>query len=274
MSIVIGSVIYKKAMRYLEDFLNSLKNQTMQNFDIILINDGIDEKLFFTKFKKYIHFFGDRIKVIKAYANAFQPYLLRIQLLEIVKKFGYTFLVLCDCDDICALNRIEMSQINFETERWFFYNELFSFDDKEIMPPMPLITEDFMQVLEYNYLGLTNTMLVMKYLSDEFIESLKEGDTEVFDWYLYSRILLAGGTGEKIENTHTYYRIYQENIAGTVTVTEANIKREKQIKQEHYNLLKKYNPVFEELLNKYKNLNIDGKYVDNKGSFYWWGILK
>ncbi len=272
MNIVIGSVIYKQAMKYIDDFLNSLKHQTLQNFDVLLVNDDIDEKDFFISFKKYIHFFGDRIKVIKANSNISQPYLLRIQLLKTVKEFGYAFLVLCDCDDKCALNRIEMSQVNCETERWFFYNELLSFNEEKIMPSMPSITENIFQVAEYNYLGLTNTMLVMKHLSNEFITSLKEGNTKIFDWYLYSRILLAGGTGEKIENTCTYYRIYQENVAGKPTVALSDIRNEKRIKQEHYNLLKKYNPIFEELFNKYNNLDYDC--VRRKDNLYWWGILK
>lgn len=274
MSIAVGSVIYKQAVKYLDDFFISLKNQTMQNFDVILVNDDIDDKEFSTFLKKYIHFFGSRIKVIKAHSNIFQPYLLRIQLLKAVKEFGYDFLVLCDCDDKCAFNRIEMSQVNCETERWFFYNELLNFDDQNLMPPLPLITEDILQLIEYNYLGLTNTMLVMRHISYEFIKSLKEGNTKVFDWYLYSRILLAGGTGEKIENTYTYYRIHQENIAGVARGMLSDIMREKQIKQKHYSLLRKYNPIFEKLLNKYENLILDDSYTKQKGSFYWWGILK
>lgn len=275
MSTVVGSVIYKQAIEYIDDFLESLKDQTDQNFDVLLLNDNVEEELFLKIFEKYIQYFGDRLKVLKMKMIIQKPYILRIELLKTVKSYGYDLLVLCDCDDKCALNRVENCKMAYGSERWFFYNELLGFKNEKIMPSMPSITENVMQIGEYNYLGLSNTVLVMSHINEKFIDSLREGDTQVFDWYLFVRILLEGGTGEKINNTFTFYRVHSANIAGISDRTLVDFKKEIAVKKQHYKLLKKYSPAFEELFQKYANLKLDEYSNMEKSSLsYWWGNLK
>lgn len=275
MSTVVGSVIYKQAIEYLDDFLESLKHQTNQNFDVLLLNDNVEEELFLNSFDKYVQYFGDRLKLIKTKMIIQKPYLFRIELLKTVKSYGYDLLVLCDCDDKCALNRVENCQMAYGSERWFFYNEFLGFKNEKIMPSMPSITENVMQIAEYNYLGLSNTVLVMSHISDRFIDSLREGDTQVFDWYLFARILLEGGTGEKINNTFTFYRVYLANTAGISNGALVDLKKEIDVKKQHYKLLKKYSSAFEVLFQKYANLKLDDYSNMEKSSLsFWWGNLK
>ena len=139
------------------------------------------------------------------------------------------------------------------------------------MPNMPNTTNTILQILECNYLGLTNTALIMSKMSKEFIESLFEGKTQIFDWYLFSRIMLAGGKGEKIDNTVTYYRIYHENVAGIPTNSLEELRKEIEIKIEHYKLLQKYDDAYSSLIVKYCNIVLD-TYIDHKETFvFWWG---
>jgi hypothetical protein len=115
----------------------------------------------------------------------------------------------------------------------------------------------------------------MKQMSNEFIESLREGKTNVFDWYLFSRILLNGGVGKKINNTVTYYRIYEDNIAGLSSYSLKTVEKEKSIKLLHYKLLEKYDVRYTYLLKKYENIDINSSKRDIGGNqnHFWWNLI-
>jgi hypothetical protein len=83
-------------------------------------------------------------------------------------------------------------------------------------------------ILECNYLGFTNCAININQISREFIDSLYEGRTEIFDWYLFSRILLNGGKGKRINGTATLYRLYDNNIAGIPKHTKKALEKENQ----------------------------------------------
>lgn len=274
MDIVLGSVIYSEALNYIDDFLDALKNQTVQDFDILLVNDNIDPKVLEEKFMCYIDFFGSRLNIINKNNSILEPYQLRIELLKIVKECQYELLILCDCDDKCAVNRVETLKNAYDPARCFFYNEIISFENERIMPAMPNVTDTTAQIQEQNYLGLSNTAVVMSKISNEFIGSLYEGKTRIFDWYLFSRMILEGGTGVKVEDTVTYYRIYENNLAGIPGNTFNELKKEVEIKIRHYEMLSKYNTIYEELLRKYKALDLSNYTVLKHKTSYWWGQLK
>ena len=63
MKTAIGSVVYSQGLGYISDFLESLKNQSTQDFSIILLNDDIEEKLFEKEFSFYIMYFGKRMQI-------------------------------------------------------------------------------------------------------------------------------------------------------------------------------------------------------------------
>lgn len=271
MKMAIGSVVYSQGIGYISDFLESLKNQSTQDFSIILLNDDIEEKLLEKEFSFYIMYFGQRMQIFHTQKKFSRVYELRIELLKIAKQSDIELLILCDCDDKCASNRVEESKRGYDAGLCFLYNELRSFDGRPIMPNMPNTTNNITQIQECNYLGLSNTALIMSKINKEFIESLFEGKTQIFDWYLFSRIMLAGGKGKKLENTVTYYRIYHENVAGIPINSLKEVKKEIEIKIEHYKLLQKYDDAYSSLIVKYSNIDLD-TYIGHKETFvFWWG---
>lgn len=272
MKVAFGSVIYPVAIKYLQDFFESLKKQTVQDFDIVLINDNVSQKIIMKELEKYFKIFRQRLIIINPDKDGLKPYQLRIELLRQVKKRGYQLLILGDCDDCCSNERIEYILNQYMEKATFFYNELRSFADESIMPKLPQRTDSIEQIMEQNYLGLTNTAISMDKLSVEFVNSLEDGKTNIFDWYLFSRILLSGGYGKKIENTCTYYRIYSDNLAGVCTQSVNDLEKERKIKIQHYQILKKYDMRYERLIEKYKNLEIQPG--DNKEKVFWWGGLQ
>lgn len=273
MKTAIGSVVYSQGLAYISDFLESLKNQSTQDFSIILLNDDIEETIFEKEFSFYIMFFGRRMRVYHTRKKFAQPYKLRIELLKVAKQLDVDLLILCDCDDKCADNRVKENQKGYDTGLSFLYNEFRSFDGKKIMPVMPSITDTIAQIQECNYLGLANTALIMNKMNNDFIESLDEGKTKIFDWYLFSRIVLTGGKGKKIENTVTYYRIYQKNLAGIPSYSLKELEKEIEIKKEHYELLKKYDSTYAELMEKYKNIELNVCIGHKVSPVFWWGQL-
>lgn len=48
-----------------------------------------------------------------------QPYELRAELFKIVKKLDIDLLILCDCDDKCARNRVEETQKAYDENLFF-----------------------------------------------------------------------------------------------------------------------------------------------------------
>lgn len=274
MNTAIGSVVYSQGIEYIGDFLESLKKQSVQDFSIILLNDDIEGNIFEKNYSSYLTYFGSRIQVISTQKICPQPYELRVELLEIAKKLDIDLLVLCDCDDICAKTRIEENQKTYDENLFFLYNEFRSFEGERIMPTMPNITNTITQIQEHNYLGLSNTALIMNRMSSKFIRSLKNGKAPIFDWYLFSRIILEGGTGKKVKGAITYYRIYQHNLAGKPQNELKELEKELEVKKRHYELLKKYDSTFERLIRKYDNLDLNKYITSEKVPSFWWGQLK
>lgn len=110
---------------------------------------------------------------------------------------GFDFLILSDSDDMLSPNRVECYLSALNPQYSFYYNDLIDFNGQMIMPVLPAETISWKQIEEENFLGLSNTGIWLKNFSLQFINSLNTGDTKIFDWYLYSRILLAGMSGKK-----------------------------------------------------------------------------
>lgn len=73
---------------------------------------------------------------------------------------------------------------------YIFYNELLDFNGNSIMKELPDYTLNYRDIGQSNYLGISNGAIFLKGISQAFIESLGKVETRIFDWYLYSRLLL------------------------------------------------------------------------------------
>ncbi len=144
---------------------------------------------------------------------------------------------------------------------------------------MPPTTEDVSMILEYNYLGMGNTAICVQQLQEDFLKTIYEGNTKVFDWYLYTRILAEGHKGKFVPQTNTYYRLHERNLAGSIAETKESIQKEIQVKLEHYGLLEKRMPELKDWIEGYKMLEErfqKGISISTttmrKG--YWWELLE
>lgn len=267
--IIFGSVVYKSAEKYLKDFLTSLEQQGNELFSILLLNDDIgDDDL-----KSIVSPYALHIECIK-YRNR-TPVQLRIELLRQAKLRQADLLILGDCDDYFSHNRVQNIINTYEEhlDKAFFYNDLVNMNGERLMPELPKEVIRFENIGEYNFLGLSNTAVNIDKLSYEFIESLKEYHYYIFDWYFYSRILLLGLSGVKVQNCNTIYRLHENNIAGIAEMSYADIEREITVKKQQYECLEKYNFYYALKLQRYqdkKRLEI----LDKQKQHYWWNLTK
>lgn len=264
-----GSVIYLNAVPFVDEFLRSLSSQTFKEFTLLLISDGVDESTIF----RLINNYNIQYEII-SYQNNFTPAELRINLLREAKVRGAEYIILGDIDDTFSTNRVEdsITALKFNNQLGFVYNKFLLMNSKSAMPKLNSETKNAEYILEYNYLGLSNTAINMGYMTDNFIESLVECKSHVFDWYLFTRLLLNGIEGELIPNAITYYRLYGDNYVGIPTMTRNMIDKEIYVKTEHYKLLSKYDDNYKILFNAYKNKEYD---INNgKEKYFWWNLTK
>ncbi len=110
---------YKKEL-HIESSIRSILNQTYQNFEIILINDDVENKNFIQEISNLDH----RIRLIHNDKNLGAG-LSRNKAIEFSKGELIAF---CDCDDLWKKNKLEL-QINFMNK----FNINFCFTSYEII---------------------------------------------------------------------------------------------------------------------------------------------
>lgn len=275
MKIAFGTVIYEQAWKWWREFAESLSEQTIKEFDVLILNDGVSkEKVSLLKetlnFSTYIYD-AEKGKTISE---------IRIQLLQIAKEMGYDLLVIGDFDDTFASNRVENIMKSWNKDIAFYYHNLqYENSDELVFVELPESLESIKSILESNFLGLSNTAINLNLISEMFINLLENIKTNIFDWYLYSKILIAGGKGCIVEDTYTIYRQQENNLAGIQVSDDKAICKEIIIKKEHYNMLKKELQIAEDLFYKYEELEkyndvslIPYKNSDTKR--YWWSNIK
>lgn len=273
-NIYFGSVIYPEVLPYFEDYVKSICEQTVDYFYLLLINDGIhsDEDISFIE--KTLQRLAGRYIIVEGGAR-YTPVQLRVQLMLEAKKRHAEILIIGDSDDLFARNRVEeiVRTFIYDRECTFVYNELRRFCGSKAMPNLPDKVDNINQILEVNFLGLSNTALRLTNLDEELISSFTECNSFVFDWYLYSRLLIEGYIGCICKETCTYYRIYGGNVAGLPEIHNNIIRKEIEVKIIHYKLLMKYAPKFEEYYNAYYNGQIVPTNNGQKMKF-WWNYTK
>ncbi len=271
--VLFGSVIYHDVLQYFNEFIDSIERQTIDNFEILLLNDGIPEE----EFKNRIYPIQRRCRIIQ-YGIKYTPAQLRVKLIQEAKKYGADILVIGDADDLFSNNRIESTVITFKTysDAAFAYNECRLFNGNSVMTEIPEQLSDIKEIAERNFLGMSNTAIRISVLDNQFIDTLWECDSFVFDWYLYTRMLLEGYKGVKVKEAYTLYRLHDRNFAGLPVISKESIRREIEIKIKHYGLLRKRDSLFERLYNCYCEGKIQRKRQarDINSNYYWWNFTE
>jgi hypothetical protein len=208
MKIAFLTTIFPMEDEFLNDFFNSLENQTFKKFDVIVVNDNYENfKIIKDKYKN--------LNIIEfKFSNT--PAKNREFGINWCKENGYNVLIFGDSDDCFSENRVEKS-IQLLEKRNVIVNDLTLFDKKGI-----IIEKYFSHriknnsVIDYEFIknknicGLSNTAINLDIVNKK-VEFPK--DIIAVDWYLFKSLLKnynALFTNEIV----TYYRQYENNTIG------------------------------------------------------------
>lgn len=284
MKILFASVIYEGIKDYLNDFIQSLNNQTFKDFDIVIINDGLKNKECIEKIKKI------NCNILEYSDYGLNPSQIRVKVIKYAIKKEYDLLIFGDSDDTFSINRVNNIKEKYSSEIAFYYNDLIIKDSNTdfFSGKLPIIVDNKNQLDDYNFIGMSNSAINVKKIKNLInkIGDLKE--CIAFDWYFYTLLLKLDFTGVKVENAETYYRIHDDNIAGFTNKLNPEILiRGIEVKKFQYGALSKIEPLF---LEKYKKITMleyvlrNNKtkmyeyidYINNeyKYSVFWWENIR
>jgi hypothetical protein len=260
MKTLLISVIYPGVEKYLNDYFTSINNQTYKSFDVLIIEDG---------FSLPGNFMNDNILVKKSMSDTTHAGI-KFQAINFAKVNNYGIIIFADADDYFSKNRVEqtlevlnnsdicINKIIPVAENGEIINQHNSFE-------VPHQIEK-KELLRTNYFGLTNTAITTSSLPEEFYIP---SDIIAVDWWLFTLLLLNDKKYIYDNNSTTYYRQHENNTIGfKQEVTREKILLGTNVKQIHYeNLLKycnefgfkKYSPKITELIQEFKNLEIELK---------------
>ena len=169
MSLVSVIIPYYKKIHHINETLNSVLNQTFQNFEIILIYDDINDddlKIINSKFKE-----NPKIKIIKNLKNLGAGLSRNIG----IKNSSSEFIAFLDADDFWHHKKHE-KQIKFMRENNYdftFCNYIKRFNNKELLVKSYKKKLEFHDLLLDCKIGLSTVILKKKIIKDELFPSLK-----------------------------------------------------------------------------------------------------
>lgn len=257
-------VVFPSVRKYLADYFDSLLDQTYKDFDLVLLNDGLNDGLDDYKWPPTLN-------IIEIPCSG-PPASIRERGINHALDAGYERLVFTDTDDYFAENRLErciellmdndivVNDLTLVDEDGSPYDELYISGRLKELDEVGL---DFM--MDRNIMGLSNTAIRMSCLSGPV--SFDEGLIAV-DWHFFSTLLLRGCRAVFTGGTVTFYRQYGSNTVGLGGgLDEAGIRREVEVKALHYAILSAIDRRFALLAGEFKELKNKLENSDNISAY-------
>ena len=203
------TTIFSNNSEYLNDFFDSLKNQTFKDFDVIVVNDGYEKfDVIKKKYEQYLN-----IIEIK-YSNT--PAKHREQGVNFCIESHYEILIFGDSDDYFADNRVEKS-IQLLKRNEIVFNDLNLFDNRGVYEEKYISNRlnnydviDFQFLKDKNVLGMSNTALKLKNISKVTFDP----KITAVDWFFFKSLLSKGLKAIFTNETVSYYRQHGNNLVG------------------------------------------------------------
>lgn len=276
--IALFTVIYPGAEPYVEDFFNSIRNQTYKDFDVIIVNDG---------FKKDVNSYSlyRNLKIIEIYGEATISGN-RALGINYAIDFHYDYLFLCDIDDYMHPERVEHVLRNFGNYD-IIVNDLDIVDEQrkilikdyfhKSITANTLLDKEFIK--NKNIFGFSNTALKVKSLARVMFPK----DLKVVDWYYFTQLLNGGLKAYFFDESLTEYRQHSSNMIGISSFTLDIFKKLIELKKRHYDYLKEDNLAYQDLYDQMINLSMlsdkEIQRIINKNSItspypLWWENVK
>lgn len=267
------TVIFPENKEFFEGFTQSLKKQSHQEFDLVILNDGVS--MLPDCFNGLNCLLFDTTTTIAK---------TRQLGLKILIDEGYKQIVFADSDDRLMANRVEVS-VQLLKEADLVANDLNLIDAqgnsmlngfwKERIENLSQISRSF--IMDKNIFGLGNSACRGSFLEELTIpESLR-----VVDWYIFIQLFKEHHTALFTSDTATEYRIRAGNLGSIGKVNEESVRRCLKVKKQYYKLLSEASAIYAEKYNlilqkekKLENQEALHKFVKNRAQEianpFWW----
>jgi|GEM_PF-2108170 len=278
------TVAYKQPHLFYKDFFNCIQEQDTKEFDLLIINEGINLEQFTSKLSIDVNNLYASGNIVDNRMLAFNYAVVN----------GYENILALDIDDYCSSNRIstiikalencdiyvhdltlvnvykQLYKDNFVGNR-FHYGNIF-----------------YKDILDKNFIGFGNSGFKVRLLKG--IQVIPNSIIAV-DWFVFSIFLLNNVTVIYEQRTLTYYRQHNENIAGAEIKSIQQLKQQINILDKHYkallgymienNICKYINEINEYINNintiiimqLYERLNNYIKLRFKKNDYIWWELI-
>lgn len=253
--VALFTVFYPGAETYVDEFFNSVQNQTYKVFDLIIVNDGYKDdnlaslcpNLSIIELRGDATISGNRaIGINYAIDNA------------------YDYLFLCDVDDYMYPTRVEHVLESFGN------NDIIVNDLDIVGADRKLIVKDYFQktisantildkdfIKDKNIFGFSNTALKVSAFSKVSFPK----DLKVVDWYFFTQLLNEGLKAQFLDESLTEYRQHSGNMIGISSFTIDVFKKLIELKKKQYSYMKEVYPVYQMLYDQMIGLS---KLPDNE----------
>jgi len=243
------SAVYPGVEEYLGDFLTSLAAQDYKSFDVIIVNDGLED----CEEKLSLHY-DLNIRTVSADGT---PAQVRKEGIRYLCENDYKTVIFGDSDDYFAPNRIGKLLSCLGTND-VVLNELTLVDKKKNVIEKHYLSErlkdgqsvPFCYIRNKNCFGFSNTATRVSLLKDIPIPK----DLIAVDWYIFSYLLTIGARAVFTSATETFYRQYSNNTIGIGALDERKILTGIRVKAVHYHALSKEYSEFAKLAEMFASL--------------------
>lgn len=225
--ILLAGVIYPSVMHYFAEMAESITEQTDKDFDVLIVNDGVEKDIYIP----------GGIKVIGSEGS---PSANRMQTIRYAIANGYDYIGWFDADDRLTETRVEQLKmlIDENPEAGMIIHNLDLIDEDSKSLDKTFINREsgkitISDILFYNLAGFGNTVVKVSELKD-YILNLP--DVKAVDWMLFSCMLIRGVTAVFVSKSLYEYRIYSGNMSGCVQ-SKAEFLKHAEIVREHYDAL-------------------------------------
>lgn len=224
MKFALATVIFPEIIPFFHDFIQSLKSQTDQGFQLLIINDGCN-----LSDLNFHHF--DPIIITSGFSITRN----RELLIKEADRLNYEWIVFADADDWFEDNRIEIIR-HLTSEYDLIANEIIPFSNgKYADQKFETVLGEFQQIdlnfiRDKNLFGLSNSACRIQYLKG--VEIPKE--IIAVDWFIFSKALQAGAKACFTSQTKTYYRQWDKNTIGMDKISDNEITTGVKAKYYHY----------------------------------------
>jgi len=249
--VAVLTTVYPQVGEYLDMFLATLEKQTLRNFDLVIVNDGIDSLDALCEQRDNL-----ACRLVDGRAT---PASNREAGIRYCLNAGYEYVIFADADDYFDPTRVAVSIAKMR-----------SMVADCVVNDVHLVTESAQPVVESyfsrrltnnqfvriddimhgNIFGLSNTAVRTTCLSGVQIDA----DLVAVDWYLFTVLLLRGCRAVFTNEANTFYRQHSSNTVGLGAVTIESVKRAVSVKSGHYSVLAARYSEFTELSRYYTRL--------------------